>query len=389
MPNQGRRQPKMTAICILANSIAKRMMGIKTAVLLGFVLTCLTINNARAATDTSANLARIAKALSQGNPQAAERLVAAALAQPGLSGLEQSLLLLDRAKIDELEDRLGDGLTDFTRAIESHALPQTDQMRALLERGLLLDALNRLDDAIEDYNTVLELDPHSANALNSRASVYRRQNRTAEARRDYLASLAAGATNPEYSYFGLGQIAETQGDRDAARGLYVKAVAANPKYSLALDRLKNLGGIPAAPLSAPSAPTPELVTSGPSRLPVISRSFDRSAGQSAHLRPLDIASAAHPIGQGLRPALADDETSHKNNSQVQLGVWSSEGAAAAAWARAVQLAGKTLAALSPSIVPVDLQGKGSFFRLRVTAADAISLCASLKSVGVDCMPVRQ
>ena len=363
-------------------------MGIKPAVLLGFALICLTIISVSAATDTSANLARIAKALSQGNPQAAERLVAAALAQPGLSGLEQSLLLLDRAKIDELEDRLGDGLTDFTRAIESHALPQTDQMRALLERGLLLDALNRLDDAIEDYNTVLELDPHSANALNSRASVYRRQNRIAEARRDYLASLAAGTTNPEYSYFGLGQIAETQGDRDAARGFYVKAVAADPKYSLALDRLKNLGGGPAT-LRAPSVPTPELATGGPNHLPVIPQPFGHSTDQPVHLRPLDVASVARPVGQGLRPALADDEISHKTNSQVQLGVWSSEGAAAAAWTRAVQLAGKTLAALSPSIIPVDFQGKGPFFRLRVSATDAVSLCASLKTVGVDCMPVRQ
>ena len=85
------------------------------------------------------------------------------------------MLLLDRAKIDELHEQFPDALADFTKATDGHALPQAIQVGALLERGLLLAALNRLDDAIEDYNSVLALDPHSWSALNERASAYHRQ----------------------------------------------------------------------------------------------------------------------------------------------------------------------------------------------------------------------
>jgi tetratricopeptide (TPR) repeat protein len=353
---------------------------------LGSVLLSLSVVNVSAAADTSATLAQIARALSQGDSRTAERLVALALAQPSLNSSQESELLLDRAKIDELHEQFPDALADLTKAIDGHALPQPIQIGALLERGLLLVALNRLDDAIEDYNAVLALDPHSWSALNERASAYHRQNRISEAQRDYLASLAAGNKNPEYSYFGLGQIAEEQGETATARSFYIKAVAANPKYGLADERLKRLGGHIATP---PSTSTPQ-PPSTPVAPPVVTQQPSATADQPIHLVPPDVASVRQSGGQRLRLTPADAGLLRQAKSQVQLGVWASEERAAAAWLRAVQLAGKALAPLSPSIIPVDIPGKGQLFRLRVTAiTNAADLCASLKTAGLDCMPVKE
>ena len=118
----------------------------------------------------------------------------------------------------------------------------------------MLDGMNRLNDAIGDYGAVLRLIPNSSTALNNRANAFRRQNRFEEARRDYLASLAADNPAPEYPYFGLGQIAESQGKPDEAKNFYARALTANPDYSLAAQRLTALGG---------SAPAPDVITLRP------------------------------------------------------------------------------------------------------------------------------
>ena len=364
-----------------------RSKNVKRVALLGSVLLSLSIVSVSVAADIPATLAQIARALSQGDSRTAEHLVAVALANPDLSRSEESVLLLDRAKIDELHEQFPDALADFTKAIDGHALPQAIQVGALLERGLLLAALNRLDDAIEDYNSVLALDPHSWSALNERASAYHRQNCISEAQRDYFASLAAGNKNPEYSYFGLGQIAEEQGETATARSFYIKAVAANPKYGLADERLKSLGAHTAT--LPPSTSTPQL-PSTPVALPVVTQQPSVTADQPIHLVLPAVVSLTQSGGQRLRLTPADAGPLRLAKSQVQLGVWTSEERAAAAWSRAVQLAGKALAPLSPSIIPTDIPGKGQLFRLRVTAiTNATELCASLKTAGLDCMPVKE
>ena len=72
--------------------------------------------------------------------------------------------------------------------------------------------------------------------------------------------------------------------------------------------------------------------------------------------------------------------------QAQLGAWRQEAEANDAWNRAVRRAGGDLAGLAPHIVPVDLPGRGRYYRLRVSAdAGAAKLCASLAAKGLDCL----
>jgi hypothetical protein len=74
---------------------------------------------------------------------------------------------------------------------------------------------------------------------------------------------------------------------------------------------------------------------------------------------------------------------------AQLGSWRAQAEAQDGWNRAVKRAGIDLAGLTPQIVPVDLPGRGRYYRLRVSSdTGAASLCAALTAKGLDCLAVR-
>jgi tetratricopeptide (TPR) repeat protein len=237
--------------------------------------------------------------------------------------------------------------------------------------------MNRLDDAIGDYGAVLNLDPRSATALNNRANAYRRENRLEEARRDYLTSLAADGSALEYPYYGLGQIAESEGKPQDAKDFYARAVAANPGYSLAADRLAALGGIPApAPVMAAQPPKTASAEKSPLAPDV----------KVALAPPPTIRSAGDPARVGQ----SDPRPGPDNfrGRQVQLGAWRSEAEAAIGWNQTVKKAGGVLAGFSHHIVAVDLPGKGRYYRLTVETPEGKQLCAVLTAKGLSCIPAR-
>ncbi|HEX3754214.1 MAG TPA: tetratricopeptide repeat protein, partial [Rhizomicrobium sp.] len=285
-------------------------------------------------------------------------------------------------------------LPDLTQAIESHTLPRAERTMALFDRGIALDALGRLSEALNDYDACVKLSPGSAPALNNRANAYRRLGRLEDARRDYLASLAAGNSQPEYSNYGLGEIAEAQGDTNTARDFYAKALATDPGYRLAADRLAALGdarkgSAAAIALHPPGRPLQADVASA-KPLPAVPPLPDNSVPLSAAQLVLRLRVASASRGDSavpLRPAIVSGKAP-AHGHQVQLGSWRQEAQANAAWSRAVKKAGGDLAGLSPQIVPADLPARGRYYRLRVSPeAAAVKFCADLTAKGLDCLPV--
>ena len=288
-----------------------------------------------------------------------------------------------------------DALADYTLAIESHALADDEQAHALFDRGLLLDGMNRLEEAVGDYSAALALVPDFAAALNNRANAYRRLGRLADARQDYLASLAVGNPKSQYSYFGLGQIAEAQGDNVEAEALYNRALAADPHYGLAREKLALLASNQNAVLS-PQVPAQTEPSSAPcqpaGRILVADQAILRPALQPSLQNPgtdSEKAPAAHG-GDGMRPLQAPLERASSDVPQVQLGAWRSRGEAAQGWNQALGRAGEALKGLSPRIVAVDLPAAGRFYRLRVSVGQAgpTGFCAALAARGQDCIPAR-
>lgn len=349
-----------------------------------------------AATAMPAVIAEVQAALDKGDAAQAQRLADGALGAAG--GGERAQLLLYRGLARELLGSHDAALADFTTAIDSRSLPRDDRAQALLQRGFLLDGLGRLDLAAKDYGAVVALKtPLAATALNNRGNIFRRQNRMTEARRDYLASLDGGNAKPQYPYFGLGQIAETQGDKNAARDFYAKAVAADPSYRLASERLEELGGPPEGRLADPADtihlhPPQAQAVAAPATLKPLPASDrivlkpPRPTPERIVLKPPRRApSRLVPQPVGLRPAL---DSAVAGGPEVQLGAWRSQAEAEVGWQRASSRAGGALDGLRPHIVRADLPGRGTYYRLRVATPAPESLCGKLRAAGLDCLRAR-
>jgi tetratricopeptide (TPR) repeat protein len=314
---------------------------------------------AQAAPATDAYLAQAQAALDVGDAAHAKRLVDAALGEGPMAPLQRARLLHNRGVAQELMGAHNEALADYTGALGLQVLPPEERAQALLQRGFLLDSLNRWNEAVRDYSSAAGLKTSSAaTALNNRANIYRRQKRLTEARRDYLAALAAGNARPQFSYYGLGQIAEASKDKEAARAFYAKAVSADGEYRLAVERLAVLGGPPEGSLSVPDV---------------------------VQLRPPPVRRPATP-GPRLRPSM-DGAARPQSPRIVQLGAFRSEAEARIGWEKAVAAAGNGLKGATPQIAPAELPGKGRLYRLRVSTSHPQMLCARLQAVGQGCWPI--
>src|SRR5581483_3776710 len=102
--------------------------------------------------------------------------------------------------------------------------------------------------------------------------------------------------------------------------------------------------------------------------------------------PEEIPASYGPGSPALKPALDQQGL----GAQVQLGAWRTEAEATQGWHHAVTQAEGALEGYSPHIVAVDLPGAGRYYRLRVATDknQATSLCASLKTKGLACIPAR-
>jgi tetratricopeptide (TPR) repeat protein len=366
-------------------------------------------------------------ALQTGNASNAIALATQALADQRLSPRDRAGVLIDRGLAHEMLGEHDAALVDLTEAINARALAAPDQARALYNRGVSLDALGQTEDAIGDYSAAIRLNPRHASALNNRGNAYRRLGRLDDAMADYKRSLAAGNPHSEYPNYGLGQIAEAQGNATLARGYYQAALAANPQFALAQERLTALAAaapsqvlppppaaspapapraMPAATQPAAPAPPTTATTITPLEPYVPAASGDgpivlRPPGSRptpaddgiVHLRPpkpVRTASTTAPPPRSAAPELKPALGGSGRSETVQLGAWRNEADAADAWNDIVGRASNMLSGLSPQVVPVDLPGRGRYYRLRAGPVydGAAKLCAALATRKVGCMVVR-
>ena len=313
-------------------------------------------------------------------PGSAADAPATEISPKGISPSDWNRSLIRQGHASERLGQKQDALADYTLAIESQVLAGNDRVQALFDRGLLLDGLGRLTDALADYNAALSMSPQFVAALNNRASIYTRLGRLAEARSDYLSALSAGGPESRYSYFGLGQIAEVQGSPTEAKDFYSRALAADPNFALASERLAALSD--ARQIFSPLSPTAGAIGRSAEDMP------GSGSGTDVHpktLIPDPILTAvenAPPHVPSSAPALRD--------AQVQLGAWRSPERAVEGWNQARVLAGEILGGFSPRIVAVDLPGAGRYYRLRVAVVrnGPRAFCAALAAKGLDCIPAR-
>ena len=353
------------------------------------------------------SLAAIASALRAGQALDAEAMATEMLSANDPAPSNNAYLLLDRGLAREQLGKRAQAVKDFSSAIDSRTLPRGDLARALFDRGVTLDELGRTDAAIADYSRAIALVPRYATALNNRANAYRRTGRFALARIDYQAALASGDDEPEYPLYGLGRIAEAQGDPALAKAFYQRALAANALFAPATQRMAQLGPLPANggyALHAPGAPPDAKIADTPSPTPVKlqkpapeARAVDPGTDDLV-LRPaiLDGArkkpsrEAAIQVASFVPPEPSEGTTGNRG-PLVQLGAWRNQGDAALGWDKAAVSAGDLLNGASPRIVEADVPGKGHFWRLRTQAPAGVSaadFCAQLRTKGLSCIAAK-
>ena len=391
---------------------------------IGVIAAMVMATAAQSAPAPEALIAETQAALDKGDARHAANLAGEALKGENLSVVERGRLCLYRGLAEELLGSRDPAMRDFTAALDTRALPAEEREQALLQRGFLRDGLGQLDEAARDYSAVIALKGESiATALNNRANIYRREKRFVDAQRDYQAALSAPSGKRQYSWYGLGQIAEAEADMIAARRFYAKAVTADPGYILASERLEALGGPPESAITDPqdkivlhpprvngaaksalevTKEADGIIVLQPPQLAAAARALPVALKAPRHEVPNQISDAPPDRKRSLatvalRPALDQPvRTRHAaepghGGSEVQLGAWRSQGEASAGWEKARLRAGEVLNGVSPHIVTADLPGRGRYFRLRVdvTAGQSQSeFCAGLSARGVACLPAR-
>jgi tetratricopeptide (TPR) repeat protein len=298
-------------------------------------------------------------ALADEDPAHVEVTTTRVLQSDTLSALDRAQTLVTRGLAREKLSRPKDAYDDFTYALNLHALPAGEIARARFDRGVVLEEMNRPDDAIADYTMAINLEQRFAAAYNNRANVYRRLGRLEDATRDYNASLNFGNPQPEFPLYGLGQISEALGRMDAAHAYYQQALAANPHFDLAAQRLGVMNTPGRTDLVVPLRPPP--------------------ATANVKLRPPVVPRAAEPPPK---------HTSRLGPAPIQLGAFHDEATASAEWNKIVAHTGGLLDGHNPRILPLD-QGHRRIYRLQTGPFEhPRDVCDKVEAAGFGCFPAR-
>ena len=373
----------------------------------------------------------------------------------------------------------------YTKAIESRALEPEVLANALLNRGLAYQRLNEHEFAIDDYTSALRVDAMSgklrALALYNRGLSYQRLQRDALAMEDYTSALFLDGQF-SHAYYSRGTLLRDGGQYlfaladfdkalrfnypDQAR-VYVaesiayeklqrmtdarealnKALAANPAYEPAVQRLAQLDGtaqpapqagtdtvqtatvtpasttLPAAAepsallmggeaqaaeVTAGAAPSKKFTDRVPQATRVAAVSTEEGAGEkilAVEEVPPDQPAAAAAAAAAAAPAEAEtpeqevasaepaaatepqEEAPAMTGWSVQLASATTEDAAWATWNK-MKARNRALADKKPVVVRADLGAKGIFYRVRLVGFDtqskASGACSKLKARGVKC-----
>jgi tetratricopeptide (TPR) repeat protein len=292
--------------------------------------------------------------------------------------------------------------------------------------------MGRTEAAIADYSQAIAIVPRYATALNNRGNAYRRLKKYELAQADYEAALGAGDDEPEFPLYGLGRIAEAQGDAVQAQSFYNKALAANAGYTPASDRIAKLAAVSTQanytlhapdgdaavqvnlPVAAPTEPvadtSPQIDLHPPPSAPLADTTArkphtSKKADAAFGLRPAILydakknrGTAAARVASLTPPKAVSDvprpiahSAPHATGAMIQLGAWHSQEDAANGWNRIVGRSGGLLTGMNPSVVAADIPGKGRFWRLRAepsSGVDAASLCEQLKAKGLACIVAK-
>ncbi|MBI1212327.1 MAG: tetratricopeptide repeat protein [Alphaproteobacteria bacterium] len=178
--------------------------------------------------------------LSAGDARGAIILFTRALQDKDLTAEARALTYHHRGVAFHQNGQPGRAILDYTQALWKNGLPRDVRPRTLNNRGLAYEALGDDDSALRDYNLALKLNPAYAEAYANRGNLNRKFNRHDLAIADYEMAIRNAHPRPKYVYVSMGLSLEALGKRTEAIDAYRHALAIDPRYQQAKDRLNDL-----------------------------------------------------------------------------------------------------------------------------------------------------
>ncbi len=363
------------------------------------------------------------KALQVGDAAAAVTAYTQAIESRKLQPEVLANALLNRGLAFQRLNEHEHAVDDYTAAMRIDAMSGKLRALALYNRGLSLQRLHRNSQAVEDYTSALFLDSQFSHAYYSRGTLLRDSGQHLFALADFDKAIRFNYPEPARVYFAEAVTFEKLRRRQEARLALDKALAANPDYEPAKQRLALLDGkqvpllqvasadqiataavTPAKPqLPVAQAPSAVLLEEGTARGET-GKISDRVPAEQTPVKVIPVSAQVEETEKIIAveevPPDAPEQASAEPESatiavpagkisgwSVQLASAASENAAWSTWKK-IKARHKALAAKEPVVVRADLGKKGVFYRVRLVGfekqSDANSECAKLKSKGVRC-----
>jgi len=392
--------------------------------------------SAAASPESSTKLASVAyKALQAGDAASAVQGYTQAIESRELEPEVLANALLNRGLAWQRLNEHERAIDDYTAAMRLDAMSGKLRALALYNRGLSYQKTGKAARAIEDYTSALFLDGQFAHAYYSRGTLLRDTGQHLFALADFDKALRFNHPDPARVHFAAALTYERLHRPQEARNSLTQALAANPAYEPARQRLALLDGTAPA---VPSAPADQMATATIANIAAQATALPEAAAPSAKLLEAsvgapppgeeadmpgkkykdrvpteDMVAAAQPAATQPAPeervvavealpdapaeqAAASEETQAPAPAEaeqkfsgwsVQLASATSEDAAWSTWNK-MKARNKALAGKNPVVVRADLGTKGTFYRVRLVGfdsqGDANSACAKLKAKGVKC-----
>ena len=336
--------------------------------------------------------------------------------------------LLNRGLAYQQSAEYQEAIDDYTAALQLDAMSAEMRATALYNRGLSQQKLPNLSAAVEDYTSALFLDPTFAHAYYGRGNALRESGQFLFALSDYEKAARYHHPNAAQVYYAEALTYESLKRPNEARKSLERAVAANPKFKQAADRLASLQGSVMAKPSVvatvgggqltvrkpdlPKAVEPSaallddgesdpIVTSAVSvPEPASKKIVDRVPVEEEKIVAVEVVEdddapeVVEPTLAEIAEPAAEEVAEVEPASAPAMEGWSVQVASATsedgAWSTWKKMKAKhrSLADSKPIVVKADLGTKGIVYRVRLAGFEdqnaAKKSCTKLKSSGVSC-----
>jgi len=368
------------------------------------------------------------KALAAGDQKTAIGAYSQAIESQDLPTEVLANALLNRGLAYQQLGEHQEAIDDYTAALRLDAMSAEMRATALYNRGLSQQKLPNLSAAVEDYTSALFLDPTFAHAYYGRGNALRESGQFLFALSDYEKATRYHHPNAAYVYYAEALTYESLKRPNEVRKSLERAVAANPRFTPAVDKLASLQGSVVAKPSIVAAvgggqvtvrkpdlpkavePSTELMGETQSD-PILTAAVSVPAPMSAKIVdrvPVEAEKivAVEVVEEDDVPAVVESEVVEPAVDEVAeiseeepavapaLEGWSVQVASATsedgAWSTWKKMKAKhrSLAASKPVVVKADLGTKGIVYRVRLAGFQdqnaAKKSCAKLKSTGISC-----